>query len=189
MNTTFASSERVLGAALDAARRGSDALKDFDDLPTAIYATDRDGHVTYYNRACINFSGRTPVVGADHWCVSWKLYTLEGEFLPHEQCPMAVAIKEKRPIRGVQAIAERPDGSRVRFQPHPTPVLDDDGNLLGAINMVVNLTDLEKAEELQSQADKCRRLAASVDDTRTAYTLTLMAAEYEQKASGLQQFN
>lgn len=189
MSTTFVTSERILNAALDAARQGRDALKNFDDLPTAIYATDSDGHITYYNRACVNFSGRTPEVGIDHWCVSWKLYTPDGEFLPHEECPMAVAIKQKRPIRGVEAIAERPDGSRVRFLPHPTPVFDEEGSLVGAINMMINLTDLEQAEELQAQATKCRRLAASVDDSRTAYTLTLMAAEYEQKASGLQQFN
>ena len=189
MSTTFVTSERILNAALDAARQGRDALKNFDDLPTAIYATDSDGHITYYNRACVNFSGRTPEVGIDHWCVSWKLYTPAGEFLPHEECPMAVAIKQKHPIRGVEAIAERPDGSRVRFLPHPTPVFDEEGSLVGAINMMINLTDLEQAEELQAQATKCRRLAASVDDSRTAYTLTLMAAEYEQKASGLQQFN
>jgi hypothetical protein len=32
--------------------------------------------------------------------------------MPLDQCPMAIALKEKRPIRGAEAVAERPDGTR-----------------------------------------------------------------------------
>ena len=44
---------------------------------------------------------------------------------------MAIALKENRAIRGVEAIAERPDGTRVPFIPYPTPLHDADGNLIG----------------------------------------------------------
>jgi hypothetical protein len=64
-----------------------------------------------------NFAGRTPAVGRDRWCVTWKPYTDEGEFLPHDECPMAVAIKTKFAVRGVTAVAERPDGTRVNSGP------------------------------------------------------------------------
>jgi hypothetical protein len=37
---------------------------------------------------------------------------------------MAVAVRERRAVRGVQAVAERPDGTHVDFRPHPTPLLD-----------------------------------------------------------------
>ena len=39
---------------------------------------------------------------------------------------------------------------------------------------------------LRSQVRRCRRLAASVSDQRTAITLRPMAQEYEQKAQALQ---
>src|ERR1700759_1809424 len=81
----------------------------FDSLPAAIYTTDIDGNVTYFNPACVEFSGRTPVIGSDHWCVTWKLYHPDGTPMPHDQCPMAVALREGRLIRGMEAIAERPD--------------------------------------------------------------------------------
>jgi PAS domain S-box-containing protein len=84
-------------------------------LPAAVYTTDAEGRITFYNRAAVELSGRTPQLG-DLWCVTWKLFNTDGTYLPHDQCPMAVALKENRPIRGVEAIAERPDGSRVPFR-------------------------------------------------------------------------
>src|SRR3712207_5875314 len=97
--------------------------------------------LTYFNDACVGFSGRTPVLGDDSWCVTWRLYRDDGTPLPHDRCPMAVALKERRPVRGATAIAERPDGTRVSFMPFPTPLFDGHGHLLGAVNMLVDLTD------------------------------------------------
>lgn len=156
-----------------------------DALPAAIYTTDAEGRITYYNRACVDFSGRRAAIGRDSWCVTWKLYTDDGAFLPHDQCPMAVAIREKRPVRGVEAIAERPDGTRINFVPYPTPLLDEDGNLVGAINMLVDVTDRKRAESLRGDACRCRRLAGSVNDPQTVAMLDAMAAGYEDEASRL----
>jgi PAS domain-containing protein len=186
MQASPATADRILHMATEAVQRGEDTLLTaLDQLPAAIYVTDPDGLITYYNPACIDFAGRVPTIGSDRWCVTWKLYTEDGAFLPHDQCPMAVAILEKRSVRGVSAVAERPDGSRVNFMPYPTPIFDTAGNLLGAVNILVDVTDSRQAEVLRSQARKCRRLAISVCDQQTADTLTLMAAEYEQKANAL----
>src|SRR3981081_283987 len=81
-------------------------------LPAAIYTTDADGRITFYNRGCIDFAGRTPKIRAV-WCVAWKLVGPAGPPLAHEDCPMAIALKENRPVRDMEAIAERPDGSRI----------------------------------------------------------------------------
>lgn len=117
-------------------------------LPAAVYTTDAEGRITFYNRAAVELSGRTPQLG-DQWCVTWKLFNTDGTYLPHDQCPMAVALKENRSIRGVEAIAQRPDGSRVPFAPYPTPLHDADGNLIGAINMLVDITERKQAEDRQ----------------------------------------
>jgi hypothetical protein len=66
----------------------------------------------------------------------------DGTPLPHEQCPMAVALREDRPVRNVDAIAERPDGTRIRFMPYPTPLHDASGALIGAVNILVDITTL-----------------------------------------------
>ncbi|MBT2338429.1 PAS domain S-box protein [Pseudomonas fluorescens] len=117
-------------------------------LPAAVYTTDAEGRITFFNRAAVELSGRTPQLG-DLWCVTWKLFNTDGSALPHDQCPMAVALKENRTIRGVEAVAERPDGTRVPFNPYPTPLHDANGNLVGAINMLVDITERKQAENRQ----------------------------------------
>jgi PAS domain S-box-containing protein len=178
--------EAIVAKALEAATAGQKALrKALDQLPAAIYVTDQDGLITYFNPRCIDFTGRRPEVGKDRWCVTWRLYTNAGEFLPHDECPMAVAINTQRPIRGVTAVAERPDGTRVVFRPYPTPMVDGQGRFLGAVNLLEDMTDEVRAEDLRAQARRCRRLANGVDDGRAAETLNRMAEEYEAKAAAL----
>jgi PAS domain S-box-containing protein len=118
-------------------------------VPAAIYTTDADGKITYFNQAAVDLAGRTPTLGSDEWCVTWRLYWPDGTPLPHDQCPMAVALKEGRPIRNAEAIAERPDGSRIPFIPFPTPLRDASGKVVGAINMLVDISERRQAETQQ----------------------------------------
>jgi PAS domain S-box-containing protein len=118
-------------------------------IPAAIYTTDAQGKITYYNEAAVELAGRTPTIGSDEWCVTWKLYRPDGTPLRHDECPMAVALREGRPIRNAEAIAERPDGSRVPFIPYPTPLRDSSGKIVGAINMLVDVSERKQAETQQ----------------------------------------
>ncbi len=117
-------------------------------LPAAVYTTDAEGRITYYNKASVELAGRTPQIG-DKWCVSWRLYWPDGTPLPLDECPMAIAIRENRPVRDVEAVAERPDGTRVPFEPYPTPLRDAKGNLIGAVNMLVDISERKRAESQQ----------------------------------------
>src|SRR5580698_4649838 len=118
-----------------------------ETLPAAIYITDADGVITYYNDAAAQLWGWRPELGKNHWCGSWKLFWPDGRALPHDQCPMATALRERRPNRGMEAIAERPDGVRVPFLPYPTLLYDASGEVVGAVNMLVDITDRKRAEE------------------------------------------
>src|SRR3982751_3767386 len=94
-----------------------------DGLDVPVYLTNAAGAVTYWNRACVEFAGREPQLGQDRWCVTWKIYTTTGEFMRHDKCPMAQAIRERRIVRDAVAIALRPDGTRRAFRPYPHPCL------------------------------------------------------------------
>jgi PAS domain S-box-containing protein len=134
-------------------RKLIDSEKQLQDLiasiPAAIYTTDADGKVTYFNQEAVNLAGRTPEIGKDEWCVTWKLFQPDGTPLPHDQCPMSVALKEGRPIRNAEAVLERPDGTRIPFIPYPTPLRDTDGKIVGAINMLVDISERRQAETHQ----------------------------------------
>ena len=164
----------MLDEALTALSTEPDWRSVLDELPAPIYTTDGEGAVTYWNRACIDFAGRVPELGQDRWCVTWRIYTTEGEFMPHDRCPMAEAIKDRREVRGKVAIALRPDGSRIAFRPYPTPLFDDDGHFTGAINLLVDVSD-EQADALTAQADRCRRLADATFNREVSDMLGTMA--------------
>ena len=133
------------------ARRKDDQLRQIlDALPAAVYTTDPAGRITYFNRAAADLAGREPQIGKDEWCVTYRLRTPDGKELPLEDCPMALALKEKRPVRGVEALAQRPDGSLVPFLPFPTPIVDQNGALVGAVNMLVDISERKRAEDQQA---------------------------------------
>jgi PAS domain S-box-containing protein len=176
--------EAVLDAALNALSTSTDWRTILDELPAPIYVTDTDGAVTYWNHACIALAGRVPQLGKDRWCVTWKIYTMTGEFMPHDECPMAQAIHEQRVIRDSVAIAERPDGTRVAFRPYPTPLFDRSGALTGAVNMLIDVTD-EQSGALHEQAERCRRLADATYDRETSKVLGDMAEGFEKTAVNL----
>lgn len=116
-------------------------------LPAAIYTTDAQGRITFFNQAAVNLAGRRPEIGSDAWCISWRLFTSDGTPLRHEDCPMARALRTGEPVRGTEKIAERPDGTRVPILPYPTPLKDESGTLIGAVNMLLDISERKAAEE------------------------------------------
>jgi PAS domain-containing protein len=177
--------ERLLDEVLGALA-GDAWAETLDRLAAPAYLTDAEGKVTYWNRACAEFAGREPQLGRDRWCVTWKLYTTAGDPLPHDACPMAVAIKQQRTVRNAVAIAERPDGSRRAFTPYPTPLFDAGGALKGAVNLLIDVTH-QQGRALRAQAERCRRLAKSVTDSHASRVLDDMAMGYEVSAASLAQ--
>jgi PAS domain S-box-containing protein len=136
---------------VDEASREDYFRRVIDALPAAIYVTDALGRITYFNEAAAALWGHRPTVGTSEWCGSWKLFWPDGRALPHGECPMAITIKEKRAVRGMVAIAERPDGTRVPFEPYPTLLYDASGTLVGAVNMLIDITDRKRAEEVKQR--------------------------------------
>jgi PAS domain S-box-containing protein len=112
----------------------------------AIYTTDAEGRLTYFNAAATRLSGRTPELGTDKWCVTWKIFLPDGTLLPHDQCPMALALKGAEVPTGIECIAERPDGTRFWFSPCPAVIRDAEGRITGGINLLMDITDRKNVE-------------------------------------------
>src|SRR5262249_46783332 len=56
-------------------------------IPAAIYTTDAEGRVTYFNESALDLAGRAPEIGKDQWSVAWKLFWPDGTPMPHDECP------------------------------------------------------------------------------------------------------
>jgi len=147
----------------DEAEGGNDYRSFLEALGVAVYTTDAAGAITYYNEAAAELWGRRPDLG-EEWCGSFKLFWSDGSPLAHGDCPMAIALKEGRSVRGFTAIAERPDGSRIDFQPYPTPLYDRKGRLIGAVNVLVDITERRRMEDDLRSTAQALALSNGVKD-------------------------
>lgn len=113
--------------------------------PIAFYSTDSRGYLTFCNEAAIKLWGRAPELGKDLWCGSWKIYSPDGIPIPLEECPMAKTLNEGIPYENQQINIERPDGSIRTVLVFPRPILNEHGEITGAYNTLVDITDQQSA--------------------------------------------
>lgn len=176
--------EFVNAAAALLCAHGPGHLARFNPFPVPVYATDARGTITYFNPACVEFAGRTPALGVDQWCISWKMIDQAGLQVLHDNCQMAITVREGLAAHGWEAIAERPDGGRTPYRAFPTPAIDELGTVIGGVNLLVPL-DRAAETKLIAAADKCRKLARWVSDDQASLSLAHMASEYEDQAAVL----
>ncbi len=154
---------------------GYNAINLIEALPAAIYTCNTEGKITFFNQAAADLWGRKPQIGKDMWCGSWKIFNPDGTELDIPKCPMAITLKTGLPVKGKEIIIERPDGVRINVLPHTKSLLDASGKMVGAINMLVdisekNISNQNIEQEYKSQADL-------LEEKVSERTLTLKRSE------------
>jgi PAS domain S-box-containing protein len=141
-----------------------------EKLPAAAYTCDTEGLITYHNQYAVQLWGRSPKLNdpIDRFCGSFKLFTPDGLPIAHDLCWMAVALKDEKEYNGNEIVIERPDGSRVTALAHANPLRDDEGKVIGAVNVLVDISDRMQAERAQSLL---AAIVESSDDAIVSKTL------------------
>jgi PAS domain S-box-containing protein/excisionase family DNA binding protein len=124
-------------------------------MPVAVYTCEApSGAITYFNHQAEVLWGRAPKLGDDseRYCGSLKLWSLDGNFLAHDECPMARAIQRGQSYRNQEVLVERPDGSRVHVLVNIEPIRNESGQITGAINVFLDMTALKAAEAALREA-------------------------------------
>src|SRR5207237_9745485 len=124
------------------------------NLPIACYMLDASGRLVFFNEAAAELWGRRPVLGRESWCGSQAMVQLDGQPMPLDQCPAALALKSGQAVRGVEAFIVRPDGQRRWVVPHPTPLFDAAGHCTGLINVLPDVTEQRTAQLALEQSER-----------------------------------
>jgi PAS domain S-box-containing protein len=127
-----------------------------ETIPAGAYTCDADGMITQFNRHAVQLWGREPKRNdpVDRFCGSFKLFAADGRPIPHDACWMALALRNERDYLGEEIIVERPDGDRYTVLAHARPIHDEDGRLLGAMNVLVDITEHKRMEQALREADR-----------------------------------
>jgi two-component system CheB/CheR fusion protein len=133
-------------------------------LPAAAYTCDADGLITYFNERAVQLWGREPKLEdpVDRFCGSFRLFSPDGSPIPHDECWMALALRDGKAYNEQEIVIERPAGDRCIVLAYANPFLDERGKLVGAVNVLVDVTDRRRAELARAQ------LAAIVESSDDA---------------------
>jgi PAS domain S-box-containing protein len=154
----------------------------FDLVPVAVYTCDADGIIQEYNRRAVELWGHEPGRNGEEarFCGSHKIYYPDGQPMPHEEYPLARALRgEKLTPKDLEIVVERPGGEKRHVISAPKVVTDQRGNIVGAINCLFDITERKQAEAA------VMRLAAIVQsshDAIAAKTLNGIITDWNQSA-------
>lgn len=162
------------------------------NLPGAFYICDAQGIIKFYNKTAADLWGRTPIIGQDMWCGSLKMFHPDGQPMALDVCPMAIALKEERPVYNAEIIVERPDGIRRNILPHPQPIFDAKGKLAGAFNILMDITERKNAEEEIKKKNKSleilynigKTISSELELTKVVQSITDAATEISRAQFG-----
>ena len=88
-----------------------------------------------YNKRAVEFRAgrRGSATPASSQKFTFRRYTAQGLPLPFAASPVAVALRSGVPVRGVELLIERPDGSQVPVLMAAAPLKDAQGHIDGAV--------------------------------------------------------
>ena len=129
----------------------------FEFSPAAVYSIDTSGVIQDFNRCAADLWGRSPEVGDtdERFCGSHKMFSPDGTFMPHDECPMAQVVDGRvAEVTNGEVVILRPDGTRVTVIVNIRPLKGPRGEIVGAINCFYDITERSRMEQLlKRQAD------------------------------------
>ena len=129
-----------------------------EKLPAGAYTCDPEGLITYFNQHAVQIWGRVPQLNdpVDRFCGSFKLYDENGSPIDHDRCWMALALKMNREFNGCEIVIEQPTGQRLTVLAYASPVHDEAGKLIGAVNVLVDISSRKHAELALKDEDRAK---------------------------------
>ena len=129
-------------------------------MPVAVYVCDTAGILQNYNNRAVELWGGEPALGdpAQRYCGSLRIFSPDGQLVPHHESKMVEVLRTGIEARDLEAVIERPDGSRITVLVNIVPLRNGEGTLIGAMNCFQDITDRKRAEDGLRRSERLLRL-------------------------------
>jgi PAS domain S-box-containing protein len=163
---------RAARSALSAILRTSGGVLDL--LPIATFICDVKGTILQYNRRAVELWGRPPKPGQTHleFSEGARFFAPDGTVVSRSLITEVLATGT--PMRDVERIIEKPDGSRMTISASIDPLRNAAGEVVGAVNCFIDITERKRMDAALAQS----RLHSLEQEQR-------LAATYEHAAIGI----
>ena len=124
----------------------------FYNIPVPLYTCDKNGKIILFNDALVDFCGKEPDLVNDLWCPIKNMYRIDGSLIPREIW-QNFDKKQVYDNNGVRLIFELYDGTKKNIMMYPELILEENGEIEGIINCLIDVTEQENArKELENVA-------------------------------------
>jgi len=150
-----------------------------ETLPVGVLIVDRENHVieTNGNTERIFAGSGLPIRSIQEYRKGKAWWSDTGQPVDKDAWPSMAAINEEKSIPGREIDILRADGTRATILDLSTPLYDPQGQIIGAVVVIQDITDRKQAEE------ELRQWAATLDQRVQERTVQLSKAlEREQTA-------
>ncbi len=158
--------KRPFPATLSAMLRASDGILDLLPIPTFI--CDAHGTILQYNKRAVEIWGRAPRPGQTHeeFNGGRRIFELDGT--PLSQSLLSEVLESGVPVRDVERLIKRDDGSELIVSINIDPLRNAKGELVGAVNCFMDISERKRTDEALEQSrlralEQEQRLAATYD--------------------------
>ncbi|SEP06600.1 PAS domain S-box-containing protein [Mucilaginibacter gossypiicola] len=153
-----------------------------EDLPVAVYTCNKEGYITSYNKAAVKLWGKTPEANKDKWYVNWAMFNADGVPLASDETPTGRVLKYGKPVKQQEILIKRPDGSISYILSNPKPRFNEHGELTGAANTLIDITEQKNAESKQGMLAS---IIESSEDAIVSKNLNGIITSWNQAAQRL----
>ncbi len=158
--------KRPFPATLSAMLRASDGILDLLPIPTFI--CDAHGTILQYNKRAVEIWGRAPRPGQTHeeFNGGRRIFELDGT--PLSQSLLSEVLESGVPVRDVERLIKRDDGSELIVSINIDPLRNAKGELVCAVNCFMDISERKRTDEALEQSrlralEQEQRLAATYD--------------------------
>lgn len=132
-------------------------VDDMDRIPTPVVRIDKEFSITYINKTGADVVGKT-----QHELIGTKCYeAFNTDDCGTERCACGRAMESAQTEQS--ETKAHPNGSTLEIRYTGTPIVED-GEVMGVVEMVTDLTEVKKAKALaEQQTETMKRLLIEVD--------------------------